>query len=148
MCFTINLLSMKSFILSWLLILVLLSCGRSKKPSDSTPTESGNEVYMKYCLACHQTDGSGVPGMYPTLQKTDWVQGDKARLISLILNGQQGEIIVNGQVFKGVMPAHQYLSDAQIADVLTHIRSNYGNIADAVTPDEVSQMRTIQTGQN
>ncbi len=139
---------MKSFILSWLLILVLLSCGRSKKLSEATPTGSGNEVYMKYCLACHQTDGSGIPGMYPTLQKTDWVQGDKARLINLMLNGQQGEITVNGQVFKGVMPAHQYLSDAQIAGVLTYIRSNFGNIADPVTPADVSQMRITKTGQN
>ena len=86
--------------------------------------------------------------MYPTLQKTDWVEGDKARLINLMLNGQQGEITVNGQTFKGVMPAHHYLSDAQIADVLTFIRSNYGNNADAVTPAEVSRLRSNQAVQN
>jgi len=86
--------------------------------------------------------------MYPTLHKTDWVQGDKTRLISLMLNGQQGEITVNGQVFKGAMPAHQYLSDAQIADLLTYIRSNYGNNADPVTPDEVARVRSLKSGQN
>ena len=128
-------------------MLVLCSCGGNKKSSEARPSDAGKEVYMKYCLACHQTDGSGVPGMYPTLQKTDWVQGDKARLIRLILNGQQGEITVNCQVFKGIMPAHQYLSDAQIAGVLTYIRSNYGNKAEPVTPAEVSQMRSTQTGQ-
>jgi mono/diheme cytochrome c family protein len=82
-----------------------------------------------------------VPGLYPTLQKTDWVEGDKTRLINLMLKGQQGEITVNGQVFKGVMPAHPYLSDEQIADVLTYIRQNYGNKADPITPAEVMRMR-------
>ena len=121
--------------------------GRNKKTPEVAITEPGKAVYMKYCLACHQTDGSGVPGMYPTLQKTDWVEGDKARLISLMLNGQQGEITVNGQTFNGAMPAHQYLSDEQIADVLTFIRSNFGNNADAVTLAEVSQLRSNQAGQ-
>jgi len=139
---------MKHFILSGLLFLLLFSCGRTKKPPETTTTEPGKEVYMKYCLACHPMDGSGVPGMYPTLQKTDWVQEDKTRLISLMLDGQQGEIIVNGQIFKGVMPAHQYLTDEQIADVLTYIRSNYGNNADPVTPAEVARLRSTQTGQN
>jgi len=139
---------MKSFILSGLLFLILFSCGRHIKTPETSITEPGKAVYMKYCLACHQTDGSGISGMYPTLQKTDWVEGDKARLINLMLNGQQGEITVNGQTFKGVMPAHHYLSDAQIADVLTFIRSNYGNNADAVTPAEVSRLRSNQAVQN
>lgn len=132
---------MKSIILSGLMILLVLSCGKSRTTKEEANTDAGKEVYMKYCLACHQADGSGVPGLYPTLQKTDWVEGDKTRLINLMLKGQQGEITVNGQVFKGVMPAHPYLSDEQIADVLTYIRQNYGNKADPVTPAEVMRMR-------
>ena len=86
--------------------------------------------------------------MYPALQKTDWVHGDKTRLISLLLNGQQGEITVNGQVFRGVMPTHQYLTDEQIADVLSFVRSNFGNTASAVLPEEVATIRQKQPGGN
>jgi mono/diheme cytochrome c family protein len=86
--------------------------------------------------------------MYPTLQNTDWVNGDKSRLISLLLNGQQGEIKVNGQVFRGVMPTHQYLTDEQIADVLTYIRSQFGNTADKVMPEEVAGIRQKQPDGN
>jgi mono/diheme cytochrome c family protein len=96
---------------------------------------------MKYCLACHQAEGSGVPGMYPPLVKTEWVQGDRTTLIRIILNGQQGEIEVNGRIYKGTMPAHQYLSDKQVADLLTFLRSNFGNKADAITPEEVAAVR-------
>ena len=121
--------------------LVLVSCGGNKTPAGETGADPGREIYMKYCLACHQASGSGVQGMYPTLQKTDWVNGDKTRLIGLLLNGQQGEITVNGQVFKGVMPTHQFLTDEQIAEVLTYVRSNFGNTAGAILPQEVSAIR-------
>jgi len=116
----------------------------NKKPAEETKIDPGQEVYLKYCMACHQASGSGVQGMYPTLQKTDWVYGDKSRLIGLLLNGQEGEITVNGQVFKGVMPPHQYLTDEQIASVLTYLRSNFGNDADAVLPEEVARLRQQQ----
>ena len=137
---------MKYSILQGFLVLALFSCGRNKQPSETPIAEPGKEVYTKYCLACHQTDGAGVPGMYPTLQKTDWVEGDTKRLIHLVLNGQQGEITVNGTVFKGVMPAHQYLTDEQVADVLTFIRSNFGNMAAPITPAEVSTERANVSG--
>ena len=127
-----------------LLFLALISCGGNKKPAEETKIDPGQEVYLKYCMACHQASGSGVQGMYPTLQKTDWVYGDKSRLIGLLLNGQEGEITVNGQVFKGVMPPHQYLTDEQIASVLTYLRSNFGNDADAVLPEEVARLRQQQ----
>jgi mono/diheme cytochrome c family protein len=131
-----------------LLLLALISCGGNKKPTEETAADPGREIYLKYCMACHQASGSGVPGMYPALLKTDWVNGDKTRLIGLLLNGQQGEITVNGQVFRGVMPTHQYLTDEQIADVLTYLRSNFGNTANAVLPEEVATIRQKQPGGN
>jgi len=65
-----------------------------------------------------------------------------------LLNGQQGEIKVNGQLFRGVMPTHQYLTDEQIADVLTYVRSNFGNSASAVLPEEVAGIRQKQPDGN
>lgn len=132
------------FLFSALLLVSLLSCGGNKKPAEESTVDPGQEIYTKYCMACHQASGSGVPGMYPTLQETDWVHGDKSRLIGLLLNGQQGEIKVNGQIFRGVMPPHQYLTDEQIADVLTFVRSNFGNNASAVLPEEVAGLRQKQ----
>jgi mono/diheme cytochrome c family protein len=132
---------MKKLILLFWLCLVLLSCGKNKKPAE-TSTDPGKEIFTKYCLACHQTDGSGVPGMYPTLQKTEWVLGDKPRLIGLLLNGQKGVITVNDRTYKGEMPSHQYLKDEQVAQVLTFIRSNFGNNAGPVTSEEVALVRS------
>ena len=111
-----------------------------KSPQDIADLE-GEKLYMKYCLTCHQKDGSGVPNMFPQIKKSDWVNGDKERLIKLLLNGLKGEIEVNGELFSQVMPQQNYLTDVQIALVLTYIRQNFGNDASAVKPEEVTTIR-------
>jgi mono/diheme cytochrome c family protein len=102
---------------------------------------SGKEIFKAHCLSCHQADGSGVPGMYPPLQKSDWVNGDKNKLINLLLNGLEGEIIVNSDTYSQVMPKQNNLSDQEIAAVLNYIRNNLENHADSIKPEEVSILR-------
>ena len=58
--------------------------------------ERGKKVYDNNCLACHQANGSGVPGMNPPLKKTKWVLGDKKTLINIVLKGLDQEIEING----------------------------------------------------
>ena len=121
---------------------------QTKKPvSKSTATVStvaakvpGLAIYKQYCLACHQVNGSGVPNLNPPLRGTDWVLGDKTRLINVLLKGLQGQEI-EGEMYDNAMPAHDFLDDTQIADVLTYIRSDFGNKADAVKADEVKAVR-------
>jgi mono/diheme cytochrome c family protein len=104
--------------------------------------EEGKDIYQKYCLSCHQVDGSGVPGMYPPLKKSDWVNGDKKRIILIILNGMKGNIIVNDETYTQVMPGQANLTDEQIAMVLTFIRQNFENKADVIYPYEVLALRS------
>jgi mono/diheme cytochrome c family protein len=79
--------------------------------------------------------------MNPPLRGTDWVNGDKVRLINVLLKGLQNAEI-EGETYDNVMPAHDFLSDQQIADVLTYIRSNFGNKAPAVSAQEVKEQRS------
>ncbi|GAB3641820.1 c-type cytochrome [Spirosoma arcticum] len=104
---------------------------------------AGQAIYEQYCLACHQANGSGVPNLNPPLRGTDWVLGDKTRLINVLLKGLQGQEI-EGEFYDNVMPAHDFLNDTQIADVLTYIRNNFGNKADAVKADEVKAVRAVK----
>jgi mono/diheme cytochrome c family protein len=105
----------------------------------------GEKVYKQYCFACHQMDGRGVPGNFPPLIKTDWVNGEKERLIKLVINGMEGPIQVNGEVYNSVMTPHGFLSDEEIAAVLTYVRSNFENNSSAVTVEEVQQIRASLT---
>lgn len=135
-------------------ILALLLClsfstaiAQTRKPVAKPAAKSaiavkspGQLVYEQNCLTCHQANGSGVPNLNPPLRGTDWVLGDKTRLINVLLKGLQGQEI-EGDMYDNAMPAHDFLDDTQLADVLTYIRSNFGNKAEAITADEVKALR-------
>lgn len=101
----------------------------------------GEKIYYTYCSTCHQQDGRGATGRFPPLTGTEWVIGDKERLINIVLNGMEGSMEVNGEVYNGVMPQHSFLSDEEVADVLTYIRANFGNDAGEIKPEEVRKLR-------
>lgn len=111
------------------------------KPAATAVKSPGQLVYEQNCLTCHQASGSGVPNLNPPLRETDWVLGDKTRLINVVLKGLQGQEI-EGDIYDNAMPAHDFLTDIQIADVLTYIRSNFGNKASEITADEVKAARS------
>ncbi len=115
----------------------------TKETTEANPVASvGEKVYSQYCYSCHQAKGVGVQGLYPPINNgTDWVTGDKARLIGIILNGMQGEIEVHGETYNNAMPQHGYLSNEEVAGVLTYIRSNWGNDASSINPEEVQKVR-------
>jgi len=120
---------------------------QAKEVVDNQPVQSaekehpGKAVYKKYCLVCHQANGSGVPGMYPPLGPGSWTGNDPKDLVPMITKGLSGKIEVNGQIYKNEMPAQTQLSDQEIADVLTYIRSDFGNSFDPVDVELVKKVR-------
>jgi mono/diheme cytochrome c family protein len=120
-----------------------------KKPAAKATTDPamaasitrGAVVYKNVCITCHQADGGGVPNMNPPLIKTQYVLGDKARLAHIVLAGLAEPIEIDGDEYKQHMPAQGYLTDQQVADVLTYVRNNFGNKASAVQVAEVKAVR-------
>lgn len=100
-----------------------------------------NAVYKKYCLVCHQADGSGVPGMYPPLGKGSWTGKDPKELVLILTKGLKGKVEVNGESYNSEMPAQVQLTDEEIADVLSYVRSNFGNSFDPVDVELVKKIR-------
>ncbi|OGX88518.1 c-type cytochrome [Hymenobacter glacialis] len=100
----------------------------------------GKTLYVQNCLSCHQADGGGVDRINAPLTKTTWVLGDKAPLVKVLLNGMQG-VEIDGERYANVMPAFDYLTDQQLADVLTYVRNSFGNKASAVKATEVKAVR-------
>ena len=92
--------------------------------------------------SCHQRDAKGDGARFPPLAATNWVSGNKQRLISVVVHGLSGEIEVEGRRYNDVMPAHGFLTDEQIAQVLTYLRQNFGNYGQGVLKDEVAAART------
>jgi mono/diheme cytochrome c family protein len=105
---------------------------------------AGKRVYDRYCVQCHMNTGMGAPGMNPPLAGVDMVTGDKQNLIQIILNGMSEPIEINGEKYNNAMPPHSFMTDKQIADVLTYIRNTFGNKAEGVTEEEVAKVRRPQ----
>jgi len=98
-------------------------------------------VYRTYCVSCHQYDGKGDGNRFPPLDSSDWVNGDKKKLIEVVLNGLNEPIAVNGKSYNNLMPQHSFLRDEDIAQVLTYIRKRFNNNMDSVLADEVQKIR-------
>ncbi|GGF13043.1 hypothetical protein GCM10011383_25240 [Hymenobacter cavernae] len=140
----------KLSILCFLVFLSLpLAAQKKPAPKPKAPAASagasksiaaGKQIYSQYCLSCHQADGGGVQNMNPPLIKTSYVLGDKTRLTKVLLNGLQ-DVDIDGEPYNNVMPSHDFLTDQQIADVLTFVRNSFGNKATAVSAAEVKAVR-------
>lgn len=108
----------------------------------STIKVRGKKVYDMYCLSCHMQDGTGVPRLNPPLIKTKYVLGDKQKLITIVLKGSDAGIDLGGEItYKNVMAAHDFLKDQEIADVLTFVRTSFGNKGTIVTTINVKTVR-------
>jgi nitrite reductase (NO-forming) len=101
----------------------------------------GKEVYVSNCINCHLADGSATPDRYPPLAKADYLHKPADSLIIIVLEGQTGEIVVNGKKYNDEMLAQNYLSDAEIADVLNYIRNSWGNKMAVIKPEQVKALR-------
>lgn len=101
----------------------------------------GEKIYNSYCISCHQKDGQGDGNRFPPLNGSEWVNGDKERLINVLLKGLQGPVKVKGKSFEGVMPKHDFMSDADIAKVLTYTRLNFTNSSGIIQEAEVAAAR-------
>ncbi len=123
-------------------IVLLISCAKTTKKADLA---KGKQVYVIQCAVCHQANGQGINGTHPPLSETPWVTGSKERLIKIVLNGLQEKIRVKGEVYDNVMPAVAYLSDEEIANVLSYIRNDFGNSASEISVDEVLKVRAGQS---
>ena len=101
----------------------------------------GKVVYDKVCIACHQATGQGIPGAFPPLAKSDYLNKDVNRAIKGVVKGLTGPITVNGKKFNSAMPAQSTLTDQQIADVFTYVYASWGNNKTVVTPAMVKAQR-------
>jgi mono/diheme cytochrome c family protein len=114
----------------------------------------GFQLFNTVCQTCHGEDGNGIKSLAPPLNKSEWVVGNKNRLIPIVLYGLIGPVKVNDHVYKapeinGEMPGignNKAFTDEDIAQVLSFIRSSWSNKAEAIKPADVTEIRKKYTG--
>lgn len=139
--------------------LLLLACNNSEKKQEDkrsatrvseikkkeTPLqasiERGGMVYTDFCMQCHITNGKGLPGSFPPLAGSNWLNEKRTESIRGVKYGQKGEIEVNGAKYNGVMMP-MGLSDEEVADVMNYVMNTWGNTQDKmVTEAEVANIK-------
>ena len=113
----------------------------TQKAVRTIPGSSAAELYAAACAGCHRNEGEGRFPVFPPLAGSPWVNGDPDRLVAVTLHGLSGPIEVNGVGYGGLMPGFRHLDDSEIAKVLSHVRSSWGNDASPLTTAEVAAMR-------
>ena len=106
----------------------------------------GESIYLSNCSACHQPTGAGLTGAFPPLAQSDFLTGNRKEVLAVALFGKSGPLTVNGVDYNGVMPSMGYLSDQDLADVLTYVLGSWGNTGSAVGVAEVAALR-VELGQ-
>lgn len=127
-------------IVGLLILFLATSINTLAQTETASIIEQGKAVYEQNCLACHQIDGSGVPQLTPSLVNASFVSGDKSQLIKIILNGMK-DVEINGEMYDNPMPPFAFLTDEDIAAVLTYVRNSFTNKASVVKKDEVAVVR-------
>ncbi len=116
------------------------------------PIARGGKIYRNQCAQCHQPDGNGVPGVYPPLVASEWVNGSERRIARILVNGLNGPIEVKGSTYNGNMPAFGpnglNLKSREIAAVLTFIRQEWGNAAPEITEEAMDGYVTDYGGRS
>jgi len=105
----------------------------------------GKQKYEQYCGICHGTDGMGKTAQAPPLAGSEWVNAKGLnRLIRIPLAGLNGPVVVKGQTMtfpSGMVGIGQGMSDADLAAILSYVRSAWGNKQGPVAADDVKAVR-------
>jgi len=118
------------------------AAGTPVPPENATAGAEGATLYSNHCASCHQANGRGLAGVFPSLANNPVVVADDpAPHIATVLHGAQGRTI-EGMTYPAAMPAFaDQLTDAQIAAIVDHERSSWGNQAPKVTAKDVAAVR-------
>lgn len=113
-------------------------------PGAMALAKKGHDHYMQLCFACHGLDGKGIVStdgqrMGPPLGGAPRVTGNKEAVTRIVLHGLMGEL--DGKTYAGLMLPMKANDDQWLAEVLTYIRTAFGNSGSSITKDEVARIR-------
>jgi mono/diheme cytochrome c family protein len=102
----------------------------------------GASTYAEFCIHCHGLDGRGkTANLAPLTGNPNILDRDPSSLIQVVLNGSD-QLVIKGLPAPYVMPGFRnILTDKQISDVLSFVRSGWNNDAKGVQPDAVAKIR-------
>jgi cytochrome c551 len=131
------------FFLAGISVCILISCGQSKTENSTKFTNyyrQGEQLYIKHCSNCHQTNGTGLGRVYPPLHQSDFIDNNFEQVICLMKYGIEGELVVNGIQFNQAMPGIPSLTDLEVGQLATYIYNTWSRERGIVEVKEASRV--------
>ena len=100
----------------------------------------GEQLFVEHCSNCHQKNGKGLGLLYPPVNQSDFIDSNFERVVCLIRNGIQGEVVVNGDQYNKEMPPIPTLSDLEIAEITTYLYNTWGRKKGIVEVKDASKI--------
>jgi hypothetical protein len=114
--------------------------------------QKGYVIYRSTCAVCHGADGEGIQHLGPPLNGSEYVSGPTSVLAMIIMNGLEGPIHVQGQLyeFNGAMPTFRNnFSDEEIAGIIDYLHNSFVSASPklhfglrSVKPEEIKILRS------
>ncbi|MDN5200846.1 c-type cytochrome [Fulvivirgaceae bacterium BMA10] len=128
---------------------IIAKKNKDNKDQQLAVFQNGGNLFKKVCQTCHGDQGQGIISLGPPLAGSEWVTGNKERLISIVLFGLEGPVEVNGKLYQSpeiapIMPGlfnNESLTNQEIAEILNFIRHSWGNNAERIDPKEINIIR-------
>jgi cytochrome c len=142
--------------LSVAILFGLNSCGGSTETKTETVTETvveekveapveqysyaqGEKIFNEKCIVCHQANGEGISGAFPSLKGSDFLKNNRMGAISQVLNGTLGGSTINGVKYSAPMPFQVDTKEDAVA-VINYVANHFGNDFGLITIDDVKDV--------
>jgi cytochrome c551 len=129
-------------VLGVVIVMIAAACSNKKGEDSSVKFEQyyvqGQDLYLKHCANCHQSDGAGLGLVFPPLNKSDFMDNNLEQVLCLMKNGLQGEVIVNGNSYNQAMPGVPSLTDLEVAEIATYIYNSWEHKRGIVSVQEAT----------
>ncbi|WP_410505730.1 copper-containing nitrite reductase [Janthinobacterium sp.] len=102
---------------------------------------AGKSLFNGTCSVCHQSNGAGLPGVFPPLAKSDFLNADPKRAAGAVIHGLAGKVTVNGKEYDSVMPPMNQLNDDEVANILTYVLNSWDNKGGQIKTEDVKAIR-------
>lgn len=124
-----------------LAVAICTACTNNSPERDQKLNENwGANLFKTRCANCHQENGAGLANLYPPIAQSDFLtDANRKKVICLIKNGYNGELVVNGKTYNQAMPANTDMSDEAIAAIATYIYKDFAQKNIEIIPLEVQQ---------
>jgi mono/diheme cytochrome c family protein len=112
--------------------------GSAAARGEPTAADTGARIYGGNCIACHQQNAQGIPGVYPSLVGSPVVLGDPKALARWVIQGQRPASMPAGRS-PTAMPQYGWMKDPDAAALFSYLRSSFGNSAPSVAAATVAE---------